>query len=90
MCSHKYKINDIKHIEQDFHSVTMVMLQGWDLGSKIEFRPYVCPLCNLLLNHWNNVAWVMSQVWDLVVRGGQNFIFSKYCHVAYQIEEGDE
>ena len=28
---------------------------GWDLvcsGAKIKFRPVVCPLCYLLLNHW--------------------------------------
>ena len=26
------QINDIKHIEQNFHSVAWVMPQGWDLG----------------------------------------------------------
>ena len=26
------QIKDIKHIEQDFHSVAWFMSQGWDLG----------------------------------------------------------
>ena len=29
------------------------------LGAKIKFRPAVCPLCYLLLNHWTN----FNQIW---------------------------
>ena len=28
-------------------------------GAKIKFRPAVCPLCYLLLNHWTN----FNQIW---------------------------
>ena len=37
---------------------------GWDLGylgAKINFRPAVCPLCYLLLNHWTK----FNQIWCL-------------------------
>ena len=29
------------------------------LGAKIKFRPAVCPLCYLLLNHWTK----FNQIW---------------------------
>ena len=29
------------------------------LGAKIKFRPAVCPLCYLLLNHWTK----LNQIW---------------------------
>ena len=29
------------------------------LGAKIKFRPAVCPLCYLLLNHWTT----LNQIW---------------------------
>ena len=31
------------------------------LGAKIKFRPAVCPLCYLLLNHWTK----FNQIWCL-------------------------
>ena len=38
---------------------------GWDLvylGATIKFRPAICPLCYLLLNHWTkfNRIWCVS------------------------------
>ena len=32
---------------------------GGSLGAKIKFRPAVCPLCYLLLNHWTK----FNQIW---------------------------
>ena len=50
---------------------------GWDLGhlrAKIEFRPAVCPLCYLLLNHWTkfNQIWCLSYFHEW---GEQRLIF---------------
>ena len=48
--------------QTDFYSVAWVMPYGWDLGclgAKIKFRPAVCLLCYLLLNHWTK----FNQIW---------------------------
>ena len=44
-----------------FFSVAWVMPCGtWGyIGAKIKFRPAVCPLCYLLLNHWTK----FYQIW---------------------------
>ena len=42
---------------------------GGCLGAKIKFRPAICPLCYLLLNHWTkfNQIWCVgfSHEWDV-------------------------
>ena len=43
--------------------------RGWTwgcLGAKIKFRPAVCPLCYLLLNHWtkSNQIWCVSYSYE--------------------------
>ena len=56
------QMKDTKHIRRVFYSVAWVMPLGWDLGvlrGKIKFRPAVCPLCYLLLNHWTK----LNQIW---------------------------
>ena len=50
LTNERYKI-----FRRVFYSVAWVMPLGWDLGvlkGQIKFRPAVCPLCYLLLNHW--------------------------------------
>ena len=63
VCSHKWKIQNIS-------DGVFILLPGSSprggtlgyLGAKIKFRPAVCPLCYLLLNHWTkfNQIWCVS------------------------------
>ena len=44
------------------------------LGAKIKFRPAVCPLCYLLLNHWTkfNQIWCVSYSHEWSVQRKKN------------------
>ena len=52
-CSHKWKIQNIsdRFLILSPGSRPRGGTKGY-LGAKIKFRPAVCPLCYLLLNHW--------------------------------------
>ena len=53
VCSHKWKIHNISDGFFILSSGSCPRGGTWGyLGAKIEFRPAVCPLCYLLLNHW--------------------------------------
>ena len=55
-------MKDIKHIKRFFLFCCLGHALGCDLGyleAKIKFRPAVCPLCYLLLNHWTK----LNQIW---------------------------
>ena len=63
VCSHKWKI---QNISDGFFILSPGSCPrggtcGY-LGAKIKFRPAVCPLCYLLLNHWTkfNQIWLVS------------------------------
>ena len=57
-------MKDTKHIRRVFNVSPGSCPRGWTwgyLGAKIKFRPAVCSLCYLLLNHWtkfNQIWWV--------------------------------
>ena len=60
MCTHKWK-------KQNISDGIFILSPGscprggtWGyLGAKIKFRPAVCPLCYLLLNHWTKFSQVL-------------------------------
>ena len=59
------QMKDTKHIRRVFILLPGSCPKGgtWRyLGAKIKFRPAVCPLCYLLLNHWTkfNQIWCVS------------------------------
>ena len=60
MCSHKWKI---QNISDGFFILSLGSCPRdgtWGyLGAKIKFRPAVCPLCYLLLNHWTK----LNKIW---------------------------
>ena len=60
MCSHKWKIQNISDGFFILSPGSCPRGGTWGyLGAKIEFRPAVCPLCYLLLNHWTK----LNQIW---------------------------
>ena len=75
------QMKDTKHIRRAFYSVAWVIPRGgtWGyLGAKIKFRPAVCPLCYLLLNHWTkfNQIWCVTYSHEFIYWGAQrkNFL----------------
>ena len=70
-------MKDTKHIRRFFILSPGSCPRGgtWGyLGAKIKFRPAVCPLCYLLLNHWTkfNQIWCVSYSHE---KGTQRKIF---------------
>ena len=76
VCSHKLKIQNISDRFFILSPGSCPRGGTWGyLGVKIEFRPAVCQLCYLLLNHWTkfNQIWCVSYSHEW---GGQRkFIF---------------
>ena len=63
VCTHKRKIQNIS--DGIFILSPGSCARGGTcgcFGAKIKFRPHVCPLCYLLLNHWTtfNQIWCVS------------------------------
>ena len=60
VCSHKCKIQNILAGFFILSPGSCPRGGTWGyLGAKIKFRPAVCPLCYLLLNHWTK----FNQIW---------------------------
>ena len=76
----------------NFHSVTWVMPQGWDLGyvgvKSVRLSVTLSPPKPLDEFQPNLVCeWAQQHIfWGA---GGQKFIFSEHGNVEYQIEGGD-
>ena len=53
VCSHKFKIQNISDRFFILSPGSCPRGATWGyFGAKIKFRPAICPLCYLLLNHW--------------------------------------
>ena len=83
-------MKDTKHIRRVFilspGSCPMSGTWGY-LGAKIKFRPAVCPLCYLLLNHWTK----FNQIWCVSYShgwGAQRQFF--FCPAPWGPGEGSE
>ena len=67
MCTHKWKIQNISDGIFILSPGSCPRGGTWGcLGAKIKFRPAVCPLCYLLLNHWTkfNQIWCVSYSYE--------------------------
>ena len=63
VCTHKWKIQNISDRIFILSPGSCPRGGTWGcLGAKIKFRPAICPLCYLLLNHWTkfNQIWCVS------------------------------
>ena len=88
VCTHKWKIQNIS--DRIFILSPRSCPRGGTrgcLGAKIKFRPAVCPLCYLLLNHWTkfNQIWCVSYSYDW---GMQRQIF--FCPSPWGSGEGSK
>ena len=71
-------MKDTKHIRRIFILSPVSCPRGgtWGyLGAKIKFRPVVCPLCYLLLNHWTKLSLIWCVRYSHKWGAQRNFFF---------------